>query len=259
MGIFSRRKAIPVTSYGYMPPVEATACGWECSNLDCARTETEAVRKWPLLCTDCRSPADPLFDEPWSHDAEPIRLRWRIGRVDGYSRTLYQAQLLVWHYKDALMDSDESRLAEARQDARKFIAENVSESQYFIPGGVLYPFVHLSLQCLLFDEAVEDLLYWNSISVADEVESDNTQRTNVRQLLASCQSFLAHPGARLHPMRNEIVSTARMLAHQAQNVLTVSHIERMHLLEWLQNSSPPEKSGNGHEQAPHDQQEAAVT
>ena len=62
MSFFNRTPQLPLTTYGYQPPPEATAHGWSCPSEDCGVTEHEQVRKWPKRCTNCGSLADPVFD-----------------------------------------------------------------------------------------------------------------------------------------------------------------------------------------------------
>ena len=108
---FFRSKPLPTTSYGYEPPPEATAHGWHCP--ECGRSEWEPVKRWPRMC-ECGSRTDPLFDEPWGHNAYGVELRWNLanGREDG---GFSEDQLPSWLYKDAMIRGDfDGRGPEAR-------------------------------------------------------------------------------------------------------------------------------------------------
>jgi hypothetical protein len=68
MGIFGK-KPLPSTSYGYQAPAGAVVTGWECPGEGCKRSDTTPPRRWPASCSACGTALDPMFAEPWAHDA----------------------------------------------------------------------------------------------------------------------------------------------------------------------------------------------
>lgn len=84
MGLFSRRPMpLPRTSYGYVPPPEATASGWKCTDEDeCGTGGQEIPRRWPYRCPNCGAETDPEFNEPWAHQA---RGAWLSGKAEDKS------------------------------------------------------------------------------------------------------------------------------------------------------------------------------
>ncbi|WP_448619529.1 hypothetical protein [Geodermatophilus sp. URMC 65] len=171
------------------------------------------------------------MDEPWAHDAEPLRLQWEMARARPGAREFHQSQLLIWHYKDALRRGDSQAAARAQQAVRAFVEQQSAASRYFIPGNVHLLVVWQALDHDRLDDAAGELTYWLTHIRTDDVEDDNAQRTNARQLLSCQLRFLKHPASGQHPSTPAIKSAARRLADKIEQVLTADHYANLHLLQ----------------------------
>jgi hypothetical protein len=81
MSIFGKknRENLP-TRFGYVPPAEAVIRGWECSNLECGRSDLEPDRRrWPKSCPECGSPVGTgVMQDPWEHYAKRFEIDARL-------------------------------------------------------------------------------------------------------------------------------------------------------------------------------------
>jgi hypothetical protein len=218
MGLFGP-KPLPPTSYGYRPPPEATAHGWTCTNWDCGRSEHEPVRRWPKACTACGGPADPLFDQPWEHDAEGVELQWLLAEHPERGGGFYQDRWEIWQFKDAVRRADSAWVAQARARARTYAVGRRAD-KWWGPGSVFFHLVWVGLEVGDLDGAADDLTYWLSISNSEDVENDNTNRTNCRQVIEMAGRLLAAPGGASHPRAPEVRQCCLKLAEGAFPILT---------------------------------------
>lgn len=218
MGLFGS-KQLPSTSYGYRPPPEATAKGWVCTNPDCGNSEHEYVRRWPKACTTCGSNTDPLFQPPWEHDAEGVELRWILQNDPERGGGFYRDRWPVWQFKDAAGRGDRAAMARARTDARSHATQRMATASWWGPGAVYFQLVWIALQVHDLDGAADDLCEWLKVSSADDVENNNTNRTNCRQVIDSASRFLAEPGGLSHPRAPEIRRGCLQLAEGAYPIL----------------------------------------
>ena len=217
MGLF-RSQSVPMTSYGYQPPGGATVHGWVCTNNDCSVSEHEPVKRWPKACTTCGSPADPLLDVPWKHEAEGVELQWILQNHPERGGGFYRDQWEVWQFRDAALRGDLAGIVEARRHVRAYVSER-STDKWWGPGSVFFHFVWVGIEVSDLDGAADDLCYWLSISSSDDVENNNTNRTNCRQVIDMSARFLAALGGRGHPRVPEISKGCLSLAEGAYQVL----------------------------------------
>jgi hypothetical protein len=179
---FFKAKQIPQTSYGYQAPPGATAHGWFCTNRDCSHSEHEPVKRWPFPCQECGSPTDPLFDEPWAHEARGIELQYILtnfpDRDGGYSAMAWP----TWQYKEVMRHNKLEAAHQARLDARA-LEQVRSADSWWNPGSLYFPLLWEELEAEDIDGAADDLTHWLSITKTDDVENDNTNRTNSRQVI----------------------------------------------------------------------------
>ena len=70
------------------------------------------------------------------------------------------------------------------------------------------------------DNAAKDLCYWLSVSSAEDVENDNSNRTNCRQVIDVAIRFLSAERAARHESAAEIRSGCLRLAEGAFPVLS---------------------------------------
>lgn len=227
MGLFGP-KPFPSTSYGYHPPAQATAHGWVCSNWDCrasvhkddlGMTARDIAKRWPLGCSQCGSPADPNFDEPWQHQAEGVELQWTVRNRPGEAGGFYEGKWLEWQLKDAYLRGDRptaTRLqGEILDRARSYQEANPAGQpgySFFIP-------VWEAVGAGDLDSAAGHLIYWLSVSRTDDVENDNTNRTNARQVVDLATRFLKAPGGSSHPRAAEVRQGCLRVAEGAYQVL----------------------------------------
>jgi hypothetical protein len=213
MALF-KAKQLPTTSYGYRPPPGVTAKGWSCPN--CGRAEWEAtVKRWPAIC-ECGTAVDPTFNEPWAHDARGMELRHQM--ADPEKGKYCEIYWPGWHFKDSALKGDRTGMFQARAEAKEISVERIQDS-WWIPGGVWFPLLWEELETNELDSAAEDLSYWLSISTSENVEDDNTNRTNCRQAIDMVLRFTAKPGTSNHPLMPQIRSSCLELAAGAFSVL----------------------------------------
>lgn len=210
-------KSLPSTSYGYLPPPGATAHGWKCTSFDCGCSDHEMVRRWPKPCPQCGSPTDPLFDQPWEHDADGVELQWLIRNHPERGGGFYEQQWQIWQFKDAVLRGDHGAAAQARSQARTYATERMASDTWWGPGGIFFPLIWEELNFDL-DWAAEDLLCWLNASSTDDVENNNTNRTNSRQVIDITSRFLAAGGVS-HPRTPEIRSGCLRIAEDAYQIL----------------------------------------
>lgn len=215
---FFKPKPLPPTSYGYSPPPGATTHGWVCTNRDCGRSDHEAVRRWPKPCPHCGAATDPLFDEPWAHEAQGVELQWFIRNDPERGGGFHQTQWEVWQLKDALLRGDQSRASQARARGRAYAQKRHEEDRRWGPGHMLFHFVWYDLEARDLDAAADDLLFWASLSSTEDVENDNTNRTNSRQFVDMTSRFLANGGAR-HPQAPAVKQACLRIAEAAFQIL----------------------------------------
>lgn len=217
MGLFTKN-SLPATSYGYVPPREATAHGWHCPGFECGATEHEPVRRWPKPCPQCGSDTDPLFDEPWEHEAEGTRLRWLVLNHPDQGGGFYEDQWHIWQFKDALLQGERQQALVARSAARAHALARIESDPWWGPGAIYFHLVWYDLKFDHLDWAADDLLAWFAVSSTQDVESNNTNRTNSRQVIDMTGSFLDAGGAS-HPRTPEIKAACLAVAESAFPIL----------------------------------------
>lgn len=215
---FFKPKALPTTSYGYTPPAGATAHGWKCSNYECSTSEWEAVRRWPKACTRCGAGTDPLFDQPWEHDADGAELQWQIRDHPERGGGFHQDQWQIWQFKDALRHGDRSGAAIARSSARAYAVDRSHNDSWWCPGDIFFHLVWYDLEVSDLDWAADDLIFWLGLSSTDDVENNNGNRTNSRQVIDMTARFLAGGGTS-HPRMPEIKAACLKVAEGSFQIL----------------------------------------
>lgn len=209
MGEFGEEQ-LPTTSYGYQPPREATAFGWECSDREgCGGWDGEGelfaknqriMRGWPKQCTRCGKPADPRFNDPWAHEAEGAKLHWRVSHGANHLRGDWE----VWQFRDGVQRGDAVAVAEARARLRQFAAQAQGSEIYDVFG----PIVTYARQAGDLDGAAADLLLW----IEHPPESQHFQIVNFRVLLDAAYELLRAEGASARPWARDVRARIRRLA-----------------------------------------------
>jgi hypothetical protein len=211
-------KQIPATSYGYQPPTGATAWGWACVNsYSCGAMVREPVKRWPKACPKCGSPTDPLFDDPWDHEARGVELEYRI-RNNVESGGFDEDQWQAWRFKDAAMRGDRAGMAEARISARRRAQDRLAAGNSWTPASIFIPLTHEGHVAGDLDGVADDLLYWMSVSSLEDVETHNNNRANARQLIDAVERFL-QAGGEGRPKAAEVKQGALKIAEAAYPIL----------------------------------------
>lgn len=215
--VFFKLRSLPATSYGYQPPPRATARGWKCTDFDCGVSEHEPVRRWPKECPQCGAATDPLCDPPWEHEAEGVELQWLIRNHPERGGGFYQDQWQIWQFKDALLRGDRTAAGEARASARAHAVERMQNDAWWGPGRIFFTLVWHELEVDL-DWAADDLVFWLGVSSTEDVENNNTNRTNSREVIDIASRFLA-AGGRSHARTPEIRAACLKIAEDAFQIL----------------------------------------
>jgi hypothetical protein len=195
-----------LTSYGYQPPRGASAIGWKCTNRDaCGTSEYQPITRWPIRCPECGSPADPLFDQPWAHDALGVELDWQIrNEVDEADRHLAGERLMAWRLADALRRGDAADVAATRAVLHRYVSGQVRDGNWWNPGFTLAQAVREGLDAGDLDGAAEDLCFWLGVSTGEGAAEDYRILTNAQTVLSSGTMFLGAPGGSAHSRAAEI-------------------------------------------------------
>lgn len=219
MPLFGSR-TLPTTSYGYQAPHGATPKGWECTNRDdCGAGDQVPPRRWPFRCPQCGSPCDPVFDEPWAHEAEGAELTWEIANHPGSRAEAARTRLMNWQFKDALLHDDPAGAAAARAAIRRYVDDQHRKDIRWNPVWVLFSPVWDALAAGDIDGAADDLCYWLSISTGEGAEDNGNVRHNARTVIDMAAKFLAAPGGTNHPRAPEIRRGCLRIAEAAFQVL----------------------------------------
>jgi hypothetical protein len=227
MGLFGP-KPFPTTSYGYTPPSAATAHGWVCANWDCRASvhkndvgvsSREIAKKWPLACAQCGSTADPLFDEPWKHEAEGLELQWILRTRPGETGGFYEGRWMEWQLKDAYLRSDRAAASRLHGEILARIRANQQSNPESQPGSSLFIPIGEAIAAADLDNAADYFAFWFAVSQTDDVENHNGNRTNSRQVVDLASRFLGAPGGGTHPRAAEVRRGCLRIAEGAYQVL----------------------------------------
>jgi hypothetical protein len=198
---FFKPKQLPGTSYGYQPPPGATAHGWKCPSDKCGEVGDGVVRGFH--CWKCGGHADPVFDEPWAHQARGVELQYQMAN-DPDRAGFAKVQWPAWRYTDAVLKGDSHGAAQARALAR---AQDLEESErlealnlkekYWCPSHQYIDLVLRELETHRIDDAADDLMHWLSISPTDNVAGNETNSWQAIQMVGA---FFSAPGGRQHAL-----------------------------------------------------------
>ena len=210
---------LPATSYDYKPPTGATQHGWKCTDAAvCGRSEHEFVRGWPHRCPDCGSPTDPLLDEPWSHEADGVELQHILRTNQEAYGGFHGDRWPVWLLEDACRRGDGPAIAAARQACQER-ADRRQVETWWGPGSVYFHVIWTELKFNRLDDAAADLLTWLGRSSSENADTNNTNRTNCRQVIDMSARFLQAPGGASHPTAAEIQRRCVVLATECYKEL----------------------------------------
>jgi hypothetical protein len=204
MSLFGQ-KQLPVTSYGYQPPPGATAKGWKCTNIQtCGNGGNVPPRRWPVRCPRCGQPCDPVFDEPWAHQALGTELNWQLRNDPIRGGQNAQERLMAWNLKDALLRCDARTAADARAVLHDYVARKQREGSHWNSLSTMWQAIRHALDADDLDGAADDLCFWLSVSTGKNADNDNKVRTNARTVISTAGDFFDAPGGATHPRAVEI-------------------------------------------------------
>jgi hypothetical protein len=199
------QKQLPVTSYGYQPPSGATARGWKCTNIQtCGNGGNVPPRRWPMRCPRCGQPCDPVFDEPWAHEARGTELYWQLSNDPIRGGRFAQEGLMAWNLKDALLRRDARAATAARVMLRDYVAGKQDEGSNWDPLSTMWQAIRHALDAGDLDGAADDLCFWLSVSTGKNAENDTQVRGNARTVISTAGDFFDARGGATHPRAREI-------------------------------------------------------
>jgi hypothetical protein len=217
MGWFSGNKQLPETTYGYQPPPEATASGWQCNNKDCGTGDAPAPKKWPARCPLCGGLADPDFDAPWREEARGYRLQM-LAKQDGDEFGIFESGIREWRYGQALARSDVAGAEATRRDTDRWLVHMSRQSPYFRVGSVRFMLIHHAVKYQQIDAAARELTDWFAAAdvynvdyspLGESSEEGNRMRSELFPLFRSAIGFLERTEGRAHPLAPAIDKAAR--------------------------------------------------
>ena len=176
------------------------------------------MRRWPHQCNRCGSVTDPLFDQPWEHEADGVELQWLIQNHPDRGGGFHQDRWQIWQFKEALARGNRQAATEARASSRAYALARMQDNAWWGPGDIFFQLVWLELDARDLDWAADDLLFWFSVSSTDDVENNNTNRTNSRQVIDLTARFIAAGGAS-HPRASEVKAACLKVAEGAFQIL----------------------------------------
>ncbi|MFJ8964622.1 CHAT domain-containing protein [Lentzea sp. NPDC102401] len=187
------------TMFGYTAPRRAEVVGWRCHQDGCHRAEDEVPRTWPHLCDNCCHPVDPVFAEPWAHDAKGYELRSLVTSADEAVREYAAADLCVWRFEEALRHDDRQAAAEARADLARLETHR---------GRGRWRVISSALRHDGLDHAAEEILafYEDVREISENDLENNSPRAEVRSFVGACLLFLCDERSLRHPRENDVTA-----------------------------------------------------
>jgi hypothetical protein len=214
----------PRTSYGYLPPVEARARGWECNNEGCGTGDRPAPRSWPFPCRLCGRPTDAIFEEPWAHEARFYKIRHDLTSTNEYRRETAQIEQYVWAYKDACFRDDRAAAEAAWQAYRRARPSRRRDADnWWITSSTLSEMVRLASGFGDIDRAAYEVLECYPLIDTRDVDDDNARRTIARSFVSMCITVLEFESSIDHPCEAELYAAMRDIADRAESVLMDHH------------------------------------
>lgn len=240
MGLFSEKaRQLPTTSYGYTPPAEATASGWQCNNVDCGTGDSPAPKRWPARCPLCGGSVDPEFNRPWKEEARGYRLQMLMDR-EGDKYGVLEASIREWKYGQALAQSDFDRAEALRTETHTWLGKMSEQIPHFAEEAETRSMiVRHALAYGQTDAAADELSDWlagvdvfhlDTTHLGDNTDEGRQLRRTCFSLLPSALDFLATPSARSHRSAPLIDQAARHLGSITQHELPPDMVRKWQTL-----------------------------
>jgi len=228
VALFAKRAVqLPVTSYGYAPPTEATARGWQCNNYDCGTGDEPAPRSWPFHCPLCGGLADPDFDEPWHEEARGPRLQVLLNRENGGGAGhVYEAALWAWSYGRALAAGNIPESEQIRAQASAWLTQIALTDPYLHGSATRQEIVSHALTYGQVEAAAGELRAWHAQADTSNVADSSVNRSNCIALLHSELRFLEDARGAYSPAAAQVAADARNLGAAIQRELPLDLQQR---------------------------------
>jgi hypothetical protein len=136
----------------------------------------------------------------------------------------WQSELEAWNYNDAQLRAAGEEAHQAQERLHALIARTRADDPSFFGGMARVEVLRCALSAKDLDSASDELKDWLRDVPTDKVEHDNSQRTNVRQLIGGITAFAEkYPS---HTDTVELVVAGDRLVDQALPVLLGELITR---------------------------------
>ncbi|WP_410597365.1 hypothetical protein [Amycolatopsis sp. lyj-23] len=194
------RKA-PRTSFGYQAPAGARIVGWRCHADGCHQGGREIPRRWPFGCPGCGHPADPVFAEPWEHEARGYELRSLATSAEKNEREIATLDLLVWRYETAFRNGDRPGAQAVREELRATAARLRADDPGWNLSAARFRMVGLAVDAGELTAAAHEVLaYFEDVRDLSEKDLEhNDGRSQARLFFHTCLVFLGDPRSVGHP------------------------------------------------------------
>jgi hypothetical protein len=170
----------------------------------------------------CGRPADPVFEEPWAHEAQGYRIRHDLTSTDRYRRTAAELEQHLWAYKDARFWEDDAA-ADSAWRAFWHTKNQMRERGDDWLAWMTYEIVRLAAIFDDVDRAARVLLEWYPLVDTRDLETDNERRTDARSFVSSCIYVLEREASIDHPREAAVDAAMRDVAARAEEMLTNYH------------------------------------
>jgi CHAT domain len=167
---------------------------------------------------------DPVFAQPWKHDADGPRLRWALAtETNPYSRRWAELDLAVWRWKEAGRRAGPGERERCRQQLLRTI-ERLRAGQFGLPRSILDL---CALEAGDLDGVAADLLAWHQTVETNDLDRDpNSQRrAEARNFVTACIDFLDCRESIGHPQETAVRGAMDDVAARAEDVLMTMHTE----------------------------------
>jgi hypothetical protein len=195
--------------------------GWECRNDGCGTSDGPAPTSWPHPCRLCGQPVDPMFEEPWAHEALGFELRHDLTSSDPSRRRYAEVHQHVWAYRDARLRSDPVAAETAWLSYRQVTHQRGLDR----PGAnsSLYGFVDVAAEYDDIDRGAAAILDWYPFIDTSAIGRDDTRRWDARNFVSMCIAVLERPASIDHPCEAALEAAMRDVAHRIEGELMDDH------------------------------------
>ena len=218
-----RPKGPPPTRFGYQPPPDAIGQMWICVAEPCGQGGPDYPGdRWPQACPVCGSSiATHRLAEPWEHQARRVEIDKRLTSMPQYGDPAKAtADDLVWRLEQALRDGSVQVAESFREKLDSYLGPQEAANAYFNGGDHRFQVCYAALEHQAWSLLVGELTSWRSAALLEDLEDNNTRRTNCRQLAACMIAYLEDPRSAQSHYRADVWNTLTGLMKQIHSVAT---------------------------------------